>query len=131
MKGVHDWPAPQGGWPSWLWSVPYDGSCHPGAPDPALITSGANCQRYAFAVLERFGRTVPPFRSSELWEDRTVTTPVRGTPAPLDVVFFNSSPRPWGAHIALLMAEGQLLHLSREVGRPAVWTWEEFAVRER
>ncbi|HXH80869.1 hypothetical protein [Nocardioides sp.] len=60
-----------------------------------------------------------------------MTRLVHGEPAPLDVLLFNSAPTSWGAHVAVLMAEGQLLHLSRDVGRPAVWTWAEFATRPR
>lgn len=63
-----DWPVPRSGWPSWLWTVPYAGSQHPQALAPQPIETGANCQRYAYAVLKHVGIRVPPFRSSELWD---------------------------------------------------------------
>ncbi len=131
MRVPTEWPTPVAGWPTWLWAVPYDGGAHPGSLRMPPMKDGANCQRFAYAVLEQFGRTLPPFRSSELWDDATITEAVADAPAPLDLVLVNESPAAWGAHVAILMARDQLLHLSVEVGRPAVWSWADFAARPR
>jgi hypothetical protein len=48
----------------------------------------------------------------------------------LDLVLFNRTANAWGAHVAIALANG-LLHLSAEVGRPALWRWSDFADRER
>jgi hypothetical protein len=91
----------------------------------------ANCQRYAYSVLALFGIRVPDHRSSELWSDPAFDRPAVAVAADLDLALFNrdaSSAR--GSHVAVFLG-GRLLHLSAEIGRPAVWGWREFAVRER
>lgn len=125
------WPAPPDGWPSWLWTVPYVGAYHPAAPELPPIVAGANCQRYAYAILALFGLDLPGWRSSELWADDTRTEPVAGRFEPLDLLLFNATNQPWGAHIAVFVAADRILHLCREVGTPAVWTFAEFAERRR
>ncbi|HWN32289.1 MAG TPA: hypothetical protein VNP03_06070 [Pseudonocardia sp.] len=126
------WPQPPGGWPDWLWTVPYLGSAHPGAPDLGPIAAGANCQRYAYAVLELFGRHLPPLRSAELWADTAHSDQVStDAPEPLDIWLFHDSPDPHGAHVGLWMCRGQVLHLCREVGVPAVWTPATFSAANR
>ena len=127
--GGEPWPTPSGGWPGWLWRVPYRGSAHPGASEPGPIEDGANCQRYAYAVLALFGRTVPPVRSSELWAIGG-RSPV-GRPEPLDLILLNRSDEAYGAHVGVWMAEGRILHLCAELGRPAVWTMAELRRRPR
>jgi hypothetical protein len=67
-------------------------------------------------------------RSSELWEEE-VETFVVDQPQPLDLVFFNKDEDPFGAHVGLLMAENEVLHLCREVGFPTVWALNEFRSR--
>jgi hypothetical protein len=79
-------------------------------------------------VLALFGLNCPSLRSSELWED-TVGTFVVDSPLPLDLVFFNKDRNPFGAHLGLLMAEDEVLHLCRDVGRPTVWALDEFQRR--
>lgn len=125
------WSTPAGGWPTWAWTVPYLGEQQPKASRLEPIESGANCQRYAYAVLGLFGISVPPHRSSELWEDPSFLHPGRGAARPLDLVLFNQERGAWGAHVALYMADNQLLHLCAEIGRPVVWGWEDFATRAR
>jgi len=46
-------------------------------------------------------------------------------------VLFNDSADPYGAHVGLVMATDQVLHLSREVGHPAIWSFADFAARPR
>lgn len=130
-----EWPTPPGGWPDWLWTVPYLGSAHPGADHPPPVERGANCQRYAYEILALFGRRPPPLRSSELWADTAHTTPVDGAPQPLDLLLFNATPdaqpQAHGAHVGVWMCDGQVLHLSAEVGVPAVWTLDTFRATDR
>ncbi|GAB7029766.1 cell wall hydrolase [Streptomyces sp. NPDC021749] len=99
------------------------------------LAEGANCQRYAYAVLRHFGLWVPPLRSAELWAD-TRATRQAGRPRPLDLVLFDAGPvrgRPegYGAHVGVHLGLDAVLHLCREVGRPAVWRYGDFAARAR
>ena len=122
------WPTPPEGWPVRLCSIPYLASAVPGTGTPLSWLEGSNCQRFAYGVLALFGRSCPSLRSPELWED-TVGTFVVDLPQPLDLVFINKDRNPFGAHIGLLMAEDEVLHLCREVGRPTVWALDEFLRR--
>lgn len=126
------WAAPVAGWPSWLWSVPYDATRHPLAGRLSPVEYGANCQRFGHAVLELFGLEVPPLRSSDLWASPVVARVDTAQLQPLDLVFFNDRDGdPFGAHVAVWMADDELLHLCREVGYPAVWSLADFAARDR
>ncbi|WP_084775223.1 cell wall hydrolase [Streptomyces sp. MOE7] len=143
--------------PAALRNVTYSGARHPGAATPecpshgpdrtpgaagpaaagalADLARGANCQRYAYAVLRHFGLPVPPLRSAELWADERATVRA-GEPRPLDLVLFDAGPagdRPegYGAHVGVHLGPDQVLHLCREVGRPAVWRYADFAARAR
>lgn len=142
--------------PAALRNVTYSGARHPGAATPecpsygpdgtvdatcpaadafAELARGANCQRYAYAVLRHFGLLVPPLRSAELWADEEATRRVR-RPQPLDLVLFDGGPvegRPagYGAHVGVHLGPDQVLHLCREVGRPVVWRYPDFAARAR
>jgi hypothetical protein len=109
--------------------VPYAAAGHPQSANPLTSGDGANCQRYAYAILALFNRSVPPHRSAELWADRQLEHPA--APAPLDLMLFGPAPDPFGMHVAVWMAPDQLLHLCAEVGRPAVWAEREFAARAR
>ena len=40
---------------------------------------------------------------------------------PLDLLLFTPAGDPYGAHVGLYSGEGQVLHLAKSVGRPAVW----------
>lgn len=126
------WPTPARGWPAWLWSVPFDGSRYPGAENPSPIEDGGNCQRYAYEVLAQFGHRIDDLRSSQLWADTDTTSHVRANDlTPLDLVLLNAKADAYGAHVGLVIATDQVLHLSREVGHPAVWSLADFAVRPR
>lgn len=124
------WPCPVDGWPTWVLETPYSAAAHPQQESPRPIGAGANCQRYAYGVLALFGRTVPNHRSSELWDDPSFDHPAVDDGANLDLVLFSADGSAWGAHVAVVFG-GHLLHLSAEVGRPAVWTWQDFAARDR
>ncbi|MFL4489823.1 cell wall hydrolase [Streptomyces sp. VTCC 41912] len=140
------------GLPRALRNVAYSAARHPGAGTPECpshpagppaagpapppdLTGGADCQRYAYAVLGHFGLRVPPPRSAELWADRAATRPA-APPGPLDPVLFDAGPVParpagYGAHVGVHLGPDRVLHLCREAGRPVVWTCADFAVRPR
>lgn len=115
--------------PTWYWQVPYVYSRFPGAPGVSDIREGANCQLFAYTVLGLFGLAVPPLRSSNLWEDTSATTIVTQW-RPLDLLLFNETADPFGAHVAVYLGPGEILHLCKEIGVPAVWSEADFAARQ-
>jgi len=108
--------------PAVFWTVPYRGECFP-ARD---IEHGANCQAFAYALLRHFGRHIGNLRSSNLWQDTQETEHVTEL-APLDLVLFNRTSDPHGAHVGVYLGEGRVIHLSKRVGKPAIWPLERFA----
>jgi hypothetical protein len=80
----------------------------------------AKCQ-----LLRYFGKRIPDFRSSDLWEDVDFTLEVSSFER-LDLLLYNSTPRSWGAHVAVFLGEHRIIHLSRELVRPVIWTHEQF-----
>jgi hypothetical protein len=119
--------------PADMWVTPYVGARFPGSAavrDRPGLAPGANCQLFAYAVLELFGLEPAAWRSSDLWADTRLT---RRVPVgrPLDLALFNAAEEEWGAHVGVVAGEDQVLHLCAEVGRPAVWSMAEFAARER
>ncbi len=110
--------------------VRYDGARHPLARPGSIFREGANCQRFVFELLKHFGYEVGPMRSSELYADRRFTRPVRQM-RPLDILMFNRAGSAWGAHLALYLGGGRSIHLSKEVGQPAIWEVSEFLKHER
>ncbi|THG34436.1 hypothetical protein E6C70_09225 [Glaciibacter flavus] len=62
---------PPGGWPQWVITAPYDDRCHPQATPLPALEEGANCQRFAYAVLGLFGLAVPPDRIESTTQRRT------------------------------------------------------------
>jgi lipoprotein Spr len=107
-------------------TVRYDGAHSPdGSHD---LSAGANCQRYAYAVLNWFGIHLPPWWSSELWDDTEFTQVVTQF-EPLDLLLFSRDGRAYRAHVAVYAGEGRALHLAKSVGRPVVWTLKQFAER--
>ncbi|MCM2417029.1 hydrolase [Streptomyces sp. RKAG293] len=119
--------------PAPFWTVPYAGARFPGSAavtrEPGLA-AGANCQLFAYAVLRHFGLTPPALRSSDLWDD-TDTTVRAQVLKPLDLLLFNGTDDPYGAHVGVWTDDDAVLHLCAEVGRPAVWSLADFAARER
>ena len=107
-------------------AVHYDGAKIPDRSHD--LADGANCQRYAYAVLAHFGVELPPWRSSELWADEALTEAVTVL-EPLDLLLFNRTEEPFGAHVAVYAGQGQALHLAKSVGQPALWSLAEFAER--
>ena len=110
--------------PAQLWAMRYDGACY---PDSAATREGfANCQSFAYAVLRHFGRVIPDFRSSELWDD-TIHTFIVEDYAPLDLILFNCARDAFGAHVGVIVGDSRVIHLARHVGVPAVWNLGAFA----
>lgn len=116
--------------PRAYWEIPYDGSQVPGRRRPTSVFEGANCQRYAYAVLALFGLNVPAVRSSDLWSDRSSTIRV-DEPRALDLVLFGGGVNAWGAHVGVYLGGEKVLHLCKEVGLPTVWTLNEFRSKPR
>jgi murein DD-endopeptidase / murein LD-carboxypeptidase len=59
--------------PDFFWTVEYDGENFPRESVSYQLTGGANCQVFAYAILQHFGIAIPPLRSSDLWADTTFT----------------------------------------------------------
>ncbi len=116
--------------PASFWDVTYDPARYPGATRPGDLSKGANCQLYAYAVLAHFGIVMPELRSAELWRD-TESTHVVLVPQPLDLVLFHDREQAFGAHVGVVCSDTEVLHLSAAVGRPAVWTFAQFAATPR
>jgi len=86
------------------------------------LADGANCQRYAHAVLDLFGLYVPALRSSELADDpRLIRIEEQRSIRPLDLLLLNESTSTYGAHVGVHLADDHVLHLCAELGRPTVW----------
>ncbi len=115
--------------PEWFWDVPYVGDRFPGAVPRGQVEMGANCQLWAYEVLAQFGHTVDDLRSDDLWYDQTCTIHVDDA-APLDLVLFNHTHDPYGAHVGIWTGDA-VAHLCKEVGTPTVWPLDEFDRRAR
>jgi len=77
------------------------------------LEGGANCQLYAYEFVRAFGYKLPDFRSSSLWKDTAHTGFVK-RPKPFDLVLVHKVPDPWGAHVAVYLGRGLVLHLSKK-----------------
>jgi lipoprotein Spr len=114
------------GLPPQFRTVRYDGArTADGSHD---LTAGANCQRYAYAVLAQLGIDLPPWYSSDLWADADLTLSVDEF-EPLDLLLFSADGKPFGAHVAVYAGDGRALHLAKSVGHPALWTLSQFLER--
>ena len=99
-------------------SITYNGKQLPGSERP-MLEAGANCQLFSYGLLAHFGRKIPPFRSSNLWEDEKFTRKINSFKN-LDLMLYNHSPMAWGAHVGLYIGEGNIIHLSKEIGTPEI-----------
>ncbi len=115
--------------PDWYWDVPYVAARFPGAVPRGQLALGANCQLWAYEVLDYLGLAVPNYRSDELWYDTSATRRVED-PQPLDLVLYNGNDDPYGAHVGLWTDDG-VAHLCAELGSPTVWPQPEFDARPR
>lgn len=112
--------------PERFWKVRYDVAHDINAPVLKSFSESPNCQNFAYEILRHFGRSIPNLRSSNLWEDTEHTTIVSDY-LPLDLLLFNRTEKSWGAHVALCVGDGEAIHLSQQLGAPAVWPIRQFA----
>jgi murein DD-endopeptidase / murein LD-carboxypeptidase len=112
--------------PQRFWDIRFDPDHDVDAPILKSIDESPNCQNFAYEILRHFRRTIPNFRSSNLWED-TNHTAVVSDHQPLDLLLFNRVQKAWGAHIALCVGEGDAIHLSKKLSAPVVWPIARFA----
>ena len=110
--------------------TPYDAFKHPQNSKRGDLVHGANCQHFVYEVLRHLGHKIGNFRSSELWDDTSYTKKIKKL-APLDILFFNKNEDAYGAHIALYLGNDRILHLSKEVQFPAIWSFSDFQKRKR
>ncbi len=116
--------------PPWFWDVPYVGGHYPGGVPREALRTGANCQLFAYEVLAVHGFAVADLRSDDLWLDTASTAQV-SVPQPLDLVLFRGIAIRTAPISGLVVADDEVLHLCKEVGRPALWPWSAFAARPR
>ena len=109
--------------------ISYDGNRH---PQSAVFDfhQGENCQLFAYVLLKHFGVTIPPFRSSQLWEDTEFTQVVHEL-EPLDLLLLNDTPSSWGAHVAVDLGDHTVIHLSKKVGRPSICSLPELQLEPK
>lgn len=112
--------------PDHFWRVRYDPNHDPDAPTLPSMVESPNCQNFAYALLKHFGFEIFPFRSSDLWEDSNETCLVSDALKPLDLLLFNRTPNPWGAHVALCLGEDHAIHLSKKQSKPVIWPLARF-----
>ena len=99
--------------PAEFLTTTYDPSRTPGVANQSDLALGANCQVFAYELLRVNGLDLPNFRSSELWEDSLHTQHVTNL-QPLDLVLYNNTPDPFGAHIGVCLDDHKVIHLSAE-----------------
>jgi hypothetical protein len=116
--------------PAAFWAVPWDGDRYPGAVPRGQLALGADDNLFAYELLAHFGKRIPDLRSAELWRDTDFTQVVL-TPQPLDLVLFHDREQAFGAHCGVVCSETEVIHLCKEVGHPAVWTFEQFSSTNR
>lgn len=112
--------------PEHFWRVRYDPNHDPNTPTLPSMFESPNCQNFAYALLKHFGFEIFAFRSSNLWEDSKQTYLVSDELRPLDLLLFNRTPNPWGAHVALYLGEDQAIHLSKRQSEPVIWRFARF-----
>jgi len=114
--------------PAQFWRIKYDQDHDGGAPLLPSISESPNCQNFAYALLKHFGYEISPFRSSNLWEDAEETVIVTGELRALDLLLFNRTSSPWGAHVALYLGGGKAIHLSKKESTAAIWPFAQFQI---
>lgn len=112
--------------PEHFWQISYDPDHDPDTPTLPDLSESPNCQNFAYALLKHFGFEISPFRSSNLWEDRSETDVVLGELRPFDLLLFNRTQNPWGAHVALYLGESHAIHLSKKQSGPVIWPLAQF-----
>lgn len=111
--------------PEYFRHVSYNGAHYPGSPNTCGLEGGANCQQFAYELLRHFGLAIPDLRSRELWEDEVLTKRVKSLQA-LDLLLWNKTSDPYGAHVGVYLGNGHVIHLSKENGHPVIETLAQF-----
>lgn len=109
-----------------LLDVSYNGKIIPNGEKSDIFTIGANCQVFAYYILREHGLYVPEYRSSELWADEEYSEQILENFQPLDILFFHRKEEAYGAHLAVYIGNNQAIHLSKRLGKPIIWTIEDF-----
>lgn len=112
--------------PEHFWRIAFDQNHDRDSPILPSLAQSPNCQNFAYALLKHFGHGISAFRSSDLWEDREETVLVEGEPKALDLLLFNWTPDPWGAHVALCLGGGHAIHLSKKESTAVIWPISDF-----
>lgn len=97
--------------PQIFYEVTYQSKRIPGVPNQEDLSLGANCQVFAYELLHVNGVKVPNVRSSELWAD-TQFSFVPDRFKALDLMLYNATPQAYGAHVAVYIGAGNVMHLS-------------------
>lgn len=112
--------------PDHFWRIAFDQGHDRDSPLLPGLAESPNCQNFAYALLKHFGHEISPFRSSNLWEDTNETSVVTGELMPLDLLLFNWTPNPWGAHVALYLGDDRAIHLSKKQSTAVIWPFAKF-----
>lgn len=107
--------------PEWTMKIKYNYDIIPQSYSQNIIKLGANCQTFACEFLKFNNLYVPLLRSSELWKDTKYSMNVIEY-RPLDVLFLNSKPEAYGAHIVVYLGENKVIHNSKKVGGVSICT---------
>ena len=106
--------------------IPYNSKHYPGSGGARNFLKGANCQLFVYELLRHKGFNIPfKYRSSELWGDRKYTKHVKALES-FDIVFFNKSSNSYGSHLGIYFSPNKVIHLSKVVGYPTIWSMDEF-----
>lgn len=120
--------------PDVAWRMRYDGRVHPrtfSPPSRAIVwPEAANCQVFAYLLLAYHGLAAPWERSSELWTDEVGSLVVE-RPAPLDLVLVHCRQEAYGAHVAVALGAGRVVHLARRPGHPEIRRLDDLQSDER
>ena len=112
--------------PEHFWRIAFDQNHDRDSPILPSLSESPNCQNFAYALLGHFGYEISAFRSSNLWEDAEETVIVEGEPKALDLLLFNWTPNPWGAHVALCLGDRNAIHLSKRESTAVIWPISQF-----
>ncbi|SFH96503.1 NlpC/P60 family protein [Bradyrhizobium sp. Gha] len=112
--------------PEHFWGIRYDQNHDPNTPTLPSISESPNCQNFAYSLLKHVGCEVSPFRSSNLWQDSNETHVVTDELRALDLLLFNRTKNPWGAHVALYLGDDRAIHLSKKQSEPVIWPLAQF-----
>ena len=102
-------------------NIKYNGRIIPNGQPHNILTTGANCQVFAYYLLRYHNLVVPDFRSSELWTDTTFSEVVMTNYQPLDILFFHKKNNAYGAHLAVYLGNNQAIHNAKKNGVPVIY----------